>query len=207
MVRRVRRPSCSHCQPWRRASMTRSAIMSIAVSRSSDSHPVPPGRRYSIWYWRAAADRGVGVPLDLDDLLVLDVHVLGAADRAVRAHRLHDLVGRGGPGLEGRAVRGLGGRAEPERIRPGQLPVYRPGLDPGARAHPDILSCGRPGCSYYLTTGDLNAPGPPGVGRRPGRGGRRRRPAEPGRGGGWREADGRPMGGDLTRRPVDLAIA
>src|SRR5215212_602707 len=46
MVRLTRLPSCSSCQPLRRASRTRSAIISIAVSRSRSSHSVPYGRRY-----------------------------------------------------------------------------------------------------------------------------------------------------------------
>src|SRR4051794_40173880 len=46
MVRLTRLPSSSSCQPLRRASRTRSAIMSIAVSRSRSSHSVPYGRRY-----------------------------------------------------------------------------------------------------------------------------------------------------------------
>src|SRR4051812_36412815 len=42
------------------------------------------------------ADRGVGVALDLDDLLVLDVDGLAATDRAVRTDRLDRFVrGRG----------------------------------------------------------------------------------------------------------------
>jgi hypothetical protein len=52
-VRRVRAPSTSHCQPSRRAAITRSAIMSIAVSRSRSSQSVPNGRRYRTWYCRA----------------------------------------------------------------------------------------------------------------------------------------------------------
>src|SRR3954449_12182731 len=46
MVRLTRLPSSSSCQPLRRASRTRSAIISIAVSRSRSSHSVPYGRRY-----------------------------------------------------------------------------------------------------------------------------------------------------------------
>src|SRR3954447_24387700 len=46
MVRLTRLPSCSSCQPLRRDSSTRSAIISIAVSRSRSSHSVPYGRRY-----------------------------------------------------------------------------------------------------------------------------------------------------------------
>src|ERR671933_2397317 len=46
MVRLTRWPLSSSCQPLRRASSTRSAIISIAVSRSRSSHSVPYGRRY-----------------------------------------------------------------------------------------------------------------------------------------------------------------
>src|SRR3954463_12564343 len=46
MVRLTRLPWCSSCQPLRRASRTRSAIISIAVSSSRSSHSVPYGRRY-----------------------------------------------------------------------------------------------------------------------------------------------------------------
>src|SRR3954453_10385296 len=46
MVRLTRWPWSSSCQPLRRASRTRSAIISIAVSRSRSSHSVPYGRRY-----------------------------------------------------------------------------------------------------------------------------------------------------------------
>src|SRR5215218_5629103 len=46
MVRLTRLPPSSSCQPLRRASSTRSAIISIAVSRSRSSHSVPNGRRY-----------------------------------------------------------------------------------------------------------------------------------------------------------------
>src|SRR5581483_7918474 len=45
----------------------------------------------------AARDRRVRVALDLDDLLILDVDLLAAADRAVRTDRLDHLVGRPGP--------------------------------------------------------------------------------------------------------------
>src|SRR3954470_12404921 len=46
MVRLTRLPPSISCQPLRRASRTRSAIISIAVSRSRSSHSVPYGRRY-----------------------------------------------------------------------------------------------------------------------------------------------------------------
>src|SRR3954454_25021504 len=52
MVRLTRLASSSSCQPLRRASRTRSAIISIAVSRSRSSHSVPYGRRYRIFVTR-----------------------------------------------------------------------------------------------------------------------------------------------------------
>src|SRR3954452_5442000 len=53
MVRRSGRPSSSaSSHVLRRASRTRSAIISIAVSRSRSSHSVPYGRRYRIFVTR-----------------------------------------------------------------------------------------------------------------------------------------------------------
>src|SRR3954469_23692971 len=52
MVRLTRLPPSTSCQPLRRASSTRSAIISIAVSRSRSSHSVPYGRRYRIFVTR-----------------------------------------------------------------------------------------------------------------------------------------------------------
>src|SRR4051812_2948817 len=63
MVRLTRLPSCSSCQPLRRAASTRSAIISIAVSRSRSSHSVPYGRRYLTFVTR--------VGLVTSDLLAL----------------------------------------------------------------------------------------------------------------------------------------
>src|SRR3954470_4334175 len=64
MVRRSGRPSLSaSSQVLRRASSTRSAIISIAVSRSRSSHSVPYGRRYRIFVTR--------VGLVTSDLLAL----------------------------------------------------------------------------------------------------------------------------------------
>src|SRR5699024_3728688 len=61
-----------------------------------------------------------------DDLLVLDVHALPAADRAVGADALHHPVG-GGRACGG-VPRGGGGdrRAAPEHIAGAQLPDDRP---------------------------------------------------------------------------------
>ena len=79
----------------------------------------------------AAVDRRVRVALDLDDLLVLHVDVLRAADGAVRADALDDAVGGRGARhhrLGRLAARGL---AAAQRIGAGQLPVHRPGVEPG----------------------------------------------------------------------------
>src|SRR5690606_34951311 len=81
------------------------------------------------------ADRRVRVALDLDDLAVLDVDVLPAADRAVRADRLHDLVGAGHPRLEPFAGGALGRRAATQRVAAGELAVDGPRPDPLANAH------------------------------------------------------------------------
>src|SRR3954466_1282398 len=100
-------PSCWSCQVSARVLMTRSAIISMAVSRSRSSHSVPYGRRYLIFVSRPppvtsclealplgaespAADRRIRIALDLDDLLVLHVDPLPAADRAVWADALDD---------------------------------------------------------------------------------------------------------------------
>src|SRR5215211_5692618 len=52
MVRLTRLPWFSSCQPLRRASSTRLAIISIAVSSSRSSHCVPYGRRYRTFVTR-----------------------------------------------------------------------------------------------------------------------------------------------------------
>src|SRR3954468_22368870 len=52
MVRLTRLPLSVSCQPRRRDSRTRSAIIFIAVSRSRSSHSVPFGRRYRTFVTR-----------------------------------------------------------------------------------------------------------------------------------------------------------
>ena len=52
-----------------------------------------PGRR-ALGTEAATRDRAGRITLDLDDLLVLDVDELAAADRAVGTHRSDDAVGR-----------------------------------------------------------------------------------------------------------------
>ena len=76
----------------------------------------------------AAADRRVRIALDLDDLGVLDVDVLAAADRAVGADGLGHRVGDARPGLPGMIALGRG--AEAAAVGPCQLPVDRPRPDP-----------------------------------------------------------------------------
>src|SRR4051812_19965171 len=94
----------------------------------------------------AAADRRVGVALDLDDFLVLDVDVLAAADGAVRADRLDHLVG----GPDARAQLVSSGRpdrlAAAERVAVAQLPVDRPLPQPAddAAAHVPDATQARP---------------------------------------------------------------
>src|SRR5215216_1793836 len=88
----------------------------------------------------AAADRAVGVTLDLDDLLVLDVDALAAADRAVRADRACDPVGLGGPRLQGRRPGRLGRLAEPEDVSLPELANDRPRSQPLSEARRTLLA-------------------------------------------------------------------
>ena len=147
-VRRSVRPCSSvSCQVRRRVSITRSAIMSIAVSRSRSSHSVPYGRRYRTVVTRGrrgdqllaggalraqppAGDRAVGVALDLGDPAVLDVDVLAAADRAVRADRLDHPVGGFGPRGQPLGGRGTGRGAPAGAVGAGELAVHRPPPQP-----------------------------------------------------------------------------
>jgi len=66
-------------------------------------------------------DRGVRVPLDVGDPVVLDVDELGAADRAVGADGLHDAVGLAGPGLQALASLREGGVAQSGHVAPPDL--------------------------------------------------------------------------------------
>ena len=74
----------------------------------------------------AAADRRVGVALDLDDPLVFDVDPLAAADRAVGADAAHDPIGRVRSRNVLRGAGGTHGRAATEPVRPRRLPDDRP---------------------------------------------------------------------------------
>ena len=79
-------------------------------------------------------DRRGGVALDLDDLLVLHEHLLGAAHGAVRAHGLGHPIGRRrarGCGFRARRL-GRGPPAQP--VGPDELPVDGP--RPHERPHP-----------------------------------------------------------------------
>ena len=69
----------------------------------------------------ASRDRRVRVTLDLDDPLILDVHPLTAADRAVRADALHDPVGSGRASGDGSSVLGGHCRTTAERVTRTQL--------------------------------------------------------------------------------------
>ena len=74
----------------------------------------------------ATRDWRVGVALDLDDLVVFDVHALAAANGAVGAHALNDLVGGCRTRLEVLIGGRLGGGAEPQHIARLGLPQHRP---------------------------------------------------------------------------------
>src|SRR4029077_641055 len=68
-----------------------------------------------------AGDRAVRVALDLDDLLVFDVHALRATDRAVRADRGDLPVGGFRTGRQGGRRRGFGRPAPAQLVWPRQL--------------------------------------------------------------------------------------
>ena len=111
MVRRSGSPSLSlSSQCSSRVFFTRSATMSMACSSGIFSHSVPCGRaiehvvnamrardqlesRGALRAQAAVGNRRSGVAFDVDDLLVLHVHQLAAADRAIRAYRADNLVG------------------------------------------------------------------------------------------------------------------
>ena len=135
--------------------MIRSAIMSIASSRSSSCHSVACGGRYltrararagdqrlgrrALWAEPAARDRGVGIAFDLGDGAVLDVDPLAAPHGAVRADRLHDPVGVAGARMQRRRVTRARGRATGGRIA-AALPEQRPaGHEAAELAHPESI--------------------------------------------------------------------
>src|SRR5947209_4470649 len=90
----------------------RSCRKSVAPPRRVDARL----RRRALGAQPSARDRRVRIALDLRDLVVLDVHLLATADGAIRADRLHHLVG--GPGAR-RHLRGgarLRRPAKPQRV-------------------------------------------------------------------------------------------
>ena len=86
-----------------------------------------------------ATDRRVGVALDLDDLVVLDVHPLTATHGAVGADALHEAVGGAGARCEVTSLLALRGGAPTERVGAGDLTNDRPGQEHVAHAHVLLL--------------------------------------------------------------------
>src|SRR6185369_4030953 len=78
-------------------------------------------RRGALRAQPAARDRARRVALDLDDLAVLDVDELSAADGAVRADRVDDALGLVDARRQRPRPRRLDGAPEPERVSLGQL--------------------------------------------------------------------------------------
>src|SRR5205807_1800257 len=76
-----------------------------------------------------------GVPLDLHHLVVLDKHVLGAADRAVWAHRLDHAVCVGGAGMEVLRPRRFDRRTSGEPVAALDLAQHRPATGKWGGAH------------------------------------------------------------------------
>src|SRR5699024_10733926 len=74
----------------------------------------------------AAGDRGLRVPLDLDDLAVLMEDALAAADGAVGADALGHAIGRAGARHRAAGPRGRDSAAASCGIRPAELPEHRP---------------------------------------------------------------------------------
>src|ERR1044072_7539279 len=68
-------------------------------------------------------------------MAVLDVDELAAADRAVRADRLDDVLGAFDPRLQRRGPRRLDRAAEPESVTFPQLPEDRPPAGQLAKPH------------------------------------------------------------------------
>src|SRR4051794_31546608 len=74
----------------------------------------------------AARHGAVGVPFDLDDLLVLDEDPLSTPDRTVGTDALRDPVRGGGAGLEVLRAHRLDRGPAPQAVSMGRLPEYRP---------------------------------------------------------------------------------
>src|SRR6478736_4988830 len=105
----------------------------LRAERPAVQHLVPAAlargeleARRSLGAQAAPADRRVGVAFDLGDPPAGHVHVLAAADRAVRADRRDHGVGRLGPGGEPAAGPAFRRLPAPQPVGTGYLPVYRP---------------------------------------------------------------------------------
>src|SRR5439155_3407711 len=88
----------------------------------------------------AARDRAVGVALDLVDLAVADVDELPAADRAVRADGLDDVLRAFGPRAELLGLGRLNRLAAAERVAFASLPQDGPAGEQLAELHETLLS-------------------------------------------------------------------
>src|SRR6185312_9022172 len=89
----------------------------------------------------------VGIALDLDDLLVLNVDVLPAADRAVRAHRLDDPVRCRDARLDQVGVRAPDGFAQAKPVGACELPVDGPSIDESTYTHVFLATAAGRSCS------------------------------------------------------------
>ena len=112
---------------------THGALGALAFGRTPVPHPVLAGitgrqlqARRALRAEPATAHRRIRIALDLDDLLVLDVNVLPAAHRAVRADRFDHAVGIAHPGGQPLATFALDRRAQAEPVPLGHLTVDRP---------------------------------------------------------------------------------
>jgi hypothetical protein len=76
------------------------------------------------------------------DLAVLDVDELAAADRAVGADRLDDVIGLVDPRLQRLGALGPGGAPETERVALAKLPKHRPAADHLWEVHTLLLAEG-----------------------------------------------------------------
>src|SRR4029079_5675956 len=82
-----------------------------------------------------ARDRARRVALDVRHLAILDVDELAAADGAVRADRLDDVLRLVDARRQPLRALRLGGRAEPELVSLPELPDDRPALDQPCDSH------------------------------------------------------------------------
>src|SRR5204863_1716666 len=82
-----------------------------------------------------ARDGARGIPLDVRHLAVLDVDELAAADRAVGADRLDDVVGLVDARRQALRSRRADGRAQSERVSVAELPDEWPGSEKPRKRH------------------------------------------------------------------------